>query len=265
LFAAVAAGVAAVLLAALFVPWQVDILAFWDGVAVTFLGVIRYQIGRLDAAATERIAVQEDDTRTMARLIVVTAATVSLIGVGLTLLKASQQGGPAQFALTVVAVVTIVLSWAVVHTSYVLRYAHLYYNPPRGGVDFHEDNPDYREFAYLAFTVGMTFQVSDTDIQKRPIRRAIIGHALLSYMFGVVIIGAAANIVAGFLRAPRHPTAGARQVNSPIPLGIMNKSVNDLLGHLEGHGNLERVPGSADGRARLIQLTLKNQQLPETI
>jgi uncharacterized membrane protein len=174
-------------------------VAAWDGIAATFLVAVWYQIHGLDGTATAAAAVREDDTRTMTRLILVNAATVSLVGVGLTLVKANQEGGAAEFVLTVLAVVTIALSWGVVHTTYVLRYAHLYYNPPAGGVGFRENDPDYLDFAYLALTIGMTYQVSDTDISKRTIRRAIIAHALLSFVFGVVIIAATINIVAGFL------------------------------------------------------------------
>jgi uncharacterized membrane protein len=95
--------------------------------------------------------------------------------------------------------VTIILSWGVVHTVYMLRYAHLYYNPPRGGIDFNGDEPNYLDFAYLAFTLGMTYQVSDTDIQDQTIRRTVLAHTLLSYVFGTVIIAATINIVAGFV------------------------------------------------------------------
>jgi len=183
-----------------FVPWQADILAFWDGVAATFLVVVWYHVGRLDGPATAATAVREDDSRTMTRLILVTAATVSLVGVAMTLEKATKEGGAPQFVLAVAALVTIALSWGVVHTAYTLRYAHLYYTPPSGGVDFQQhDDPDYRDFAYLAFTVGMTFQVSDDEIQNRAIRHAVVAHALLSYVFGVVIIAAAINVVAGFV------------------------------------------------------------------
>ena len=79
---------------------------------------------------------------------------------------------------------------------YALRYARLYYAEPIGGVDFHaEDQPDYRDFAYLAVTIGMTFQVSDTDLTVKPIRRLAIQHALLSYLFGAVIVALMINIV----------------------------------------------------------------------
>ena len=199
LFAGVLIGVAALLAVMAFAPWQVDIVVFWDGVAATFVVAVWYEIHGLDAPATAATAVREDETRTMTRVILVTAAMVSLVGVGLVLAKATEEGGSKEFVLSIVAVVTIVLSWGVVQTAYVLRYAHLYYDPPQGGVNFHADEPDYLDFAYLAFTVGMTYQVSDTDIDKRAIRRTVVGHALLSYVFGAVIIAATINIVAGFV------------------------------------------------------------------
>ena len=199
LFSGVVVGIVVLLATAAFAPWQIDLVAFWDGVAASFLVVVWFQIGGLDGRATAAMAVREDETRTMTRLILVTASMVSLVGVGLVLAKATQEGGRTEFVMSVVAVVTIVLSWGVVQTAYVLRYAHLYYNPPPGGVGFDETDPDYLDFAYLAVTIGMTYQVSDTDIRKRTIRRAALGHALLSYVFGAVIIAAAINIVAGFV------------------------------------------------------------------
>jgi uncharacterized membrane protein len=84
---------------------------------------------------------------------------------------------------------------------FVLRYADLYYNDGVGGVDFPGDeDPDYRDFAYLGFTVGMTYQVSDTNVTSRAIRRTIIRHALISFLFGTVIIGVTINVMAGFVR-----------------------------------------------------------------
>ena len=93
------------------------------------------------------------------------------------------------------------LSWAVVHTVFALRYAHLYYTDTPGGIDFkQEPMPDYHDFAYVAFTVGMTFQVSDTDINTRPMRRAILRHALLSWLFGAIIVAMTINLIAGLVR-----------------------------------------------------------------
>jgi uncharacterized membrane protein len=92
----------------------------------------------------------------------------------------------------------VAVSWAVVHTVFTLRYAHLYFEDPVGGIDFSSDaDPDYRDFAYVAFTVGMTFQVSDTEIAKRTIRRAVLAHALLSYLFGAVILAVVINVLGG--------------------------------------------------------------------
>ena len=94
--------------------------------------------------------------------------------------------------------VTVVLSWTLVNTVFTLRYAHLYFSVRSAAVDFGEvDRPDYRDFAYLAFTIGMTYQVSDTDLRDRHIRRTVLFHALLAYVFGVVIVAAGINLIAG--------------------------------------------------------------------
>jgi uncharacterized membrane protein len=114
--------------------------------------------------------------------------------------EAGNVHGSTRAALTGLAFVSVLLAWASIHTVYTLRYARLYYSPPVGGIDFHEDDPpDYLDVAYLALTIGMAFQVSDTELSKRPIRRAAIHHALLSYLFGTMIISVAVNIVASLL------------------------------------------------------------------
>lgn len=90
------------------------------------------------------------------------------------------------------------MSWLTVHTIFTLRYAVLYYAEPVGGVEFHMDDlPSYRDFAYLAMTIGMTFQVSDTDLKSTAMRATALRHALLSYLFGSLILAAAVNLVAG--------------------------------------------------------------------
>lgn len=95
---------------------------------------------------------------------------------------------------------SVALSWLLIQTVYTLRYAHLYYEKPEGSVDFIQTpEPDYLDFAYLAFTIGMNYQVSDTNISQRPMRRLLLSHALLSYLYGVVIIALAINVVSGLL------------------------------------------------------------------
>jgi uncharacterized membrane protein len=84
---------------------------------------------------------------------------------------------------------------------FTLRYAHEYYTEPVGGIDFKTDEPpDYQDFAYVAFTIGMTFQVSDTDVQGRKIRRTVLKHSLLSYLFGAVILAVLINVIAGIVK-----------------------------------------------------------------
>lgn len=92
------------------------------------------------------------------------------------------------------------MSWTVLHTVSLLHYARLYYTAPEGGVDFNSDEPpEYSDFAYLAFTIGMTCQVSDTNLTSEPMRRAALGHALLSFVFGTFILAMTINAVAGLL------------------------------------------------------------------
>lgn len=99
---------------------------------------------------------------------------------------------------TALGVAAIAASWLVVHTVFTLRYARLYYTEPRGGVDFGQDpEPTFRDFAYVAFTIGMTFQVSDTALRETDIRATALRHALTSFVFNTVIIAVTVNIVAG--------------------------------------------------------------------
>jgi uncharacterized membrane protein len=183
-------------------PWQLSIDASWSAGCVTFLAVVWLSIGRCDGPETARLATVEDDSRFVAGLLLLTASTASLIGVAVALHRADETHGAQQVALTVVALITIVLSWLVVNTVFTLRYAHLFYTPPVGGIDFpgSGDLPDYRDFAYLAFTIGMTYQVSDTGLRAPKFRGTVLGHALLSYLFGTGIVAATINIVAGFVR-----------------------------------------------------------------
>jgi uncharacterized membrane protein len=199
------AGVVAGLVAALFTPWQLSTLIAWDVAAALFLVWVWSSAGRFDPDQTRKFANREDDSRVSAHLIVVTACVVSLVGVGFDLIKASQSrtsGG--HVVLVVAAVATVVSSWATVHTVFALRYAHEYYAyMPVGGIDFKSGpdyEPDYRDFAYVAFVVGMTFQVSDTDITHRTVRRTILQHSLLAYLFGAVILAVTINIVAAIFQ-----------------------------------------------------------------
>jgi uncharacterized membrane protein len=132
---------------------------------------------------------------------VLAACSASLIAIGFLLVRAGRQTGTDEALLIFLAIVVVALSSATVHTIYALRYGDLYYGAPEGGIDFNDrDQPDYRDFAYLAFTIGMTYQVSDTSLKAKELRRVALRHALLSFLFGAVILAVAINTVASLLK-----------------------------------------------------------------
>lgn len=113
---------------------------------------------------------------------------------------ANATGGTKAFYLAI-GVLSVVLAWATIHSIFTLRYAATYYSKPGGGVDYNQkEDPRYSDFAYLAFTLGMTFQVSDTDLTTGTIRRLALRQALLSYLFGAVIVGLVINVVGSLLK-----------------------------------------------------------------
>jgi uncharacterized membrane protein len=177
--------------------WQVTLLLAWDVAAAVYLVWVWSSVLRLDAGRARRVAASEDDSRAAAEALLLAASVASLVAVGFVLAEAGRGADARRGVLTALAVVSVLLAWSVVHTIFALRYARLYYAAPVGGLGFGEDDPPmYADFAYVAFTIGMTFQVSDTDISKRPIRRAAIHHALLSYVFGTMILGIVVNSIA---------------------------------------------------------------------
>lgn len=187
--------------AAFLVPWQAAVLAGWDVASLVLIAWVGLATHRLDAARTAALATREDDSRAATRLTLVAAAVVSLFGVAAALVKAGQVRGGVEIALTVQSVVTVLSGWVLVHLVFMLRYAHLYYEGTPGGIVFHgDDPPDYGDFAYLSFTIGMTYQVSDNDLTSRRIRRVLLRHALLSYFFGTIIVALTINVLAGFVR-----------------------------------------------------------------
>jgi uncharacterized membrane protein len=202
-------GLAVGLVAALFLPWQLAVLGGWNGTAIAFLATVLPIVLKADGPSTERLAAREDVNRDIARVLLLLACGASLAAIGFTLELAQDERGADRVVMVSVAAVTVVVSWAVVNTLFTLRYARLYYGAggTGEGVDFGTGPgtgsgagpPDYRDFAYLAFTIGMTYQVSDTTLRDRRIRRAVLGQALISYVFGVVIVAAGVNVVAGLL------------------------------------------------------------------
>jgi uncharacterized membrane protein len=155
----------------------------------------------MDPASTAEHSQLESPSRGWADATLLGAALASLVAVGAVLTAAAHAEGAAKYAEAGLAVASVSLSWVVVHTVYTLTYARLYYAGTPGGVDFGgDDPPQYTDFAYLAFTLGMTFQVSDTALQSRDFRRTALHHAWFSFPLVTIIVAASINLVSGLAR-----------------------------------------------------------------
>lgn len=172
--------------AAIAVGWVVLTLVFclWTGAAIL----------RFDAEQTQAHATDEDPSHAVVTGALTLASLASVGGVGILLSGTHHgQGAPVE---SILGAAVVVCSWLLVHALYTVHYARLYYaEPDSPGIDFNGDQPDYHDFAYLAFTLGMTYQVSDTALQTRPVRRAVLQHALLSYLLGAVVLACTINLV----------------------------------------------------------------------
>jgi uncharacterized membrane protein len=187
-----------------FVPWGMAVVAGWDAAALAFLITVWPIIVRANSSSAAQLATREDETRGSATMLLLAASVASLLGVGLALILAGQESGPLKVLLVGFAVLTVVLSWTVVNTVFTLRYADQHFSSGAAGIAFGDSDrpeaPTYRDFAYVAFTIGMCYQVSDTTVRDRRIRRTVLAHALLSYLFGVAIVGGSVNLIAGLIR-----------------------------------------------------------------
>jgi len=192
--------VAAAVAVAVGVTWSVAALCALDVGAIVFVVWVWVSVAGFDAVETDRTARAEDASRTASEAVLVGAGGASLVAVLFTLHEAGRSAGPPSGLLTTLALLSVALAWTSLHTVFVLRYARIYYSPPRGGIEFAGDEaPNYRDFAYLALTIGMTFQVSDTDLMGKRVRRVALQHALLSYVFGTGIVAVTVNSVASLL------------------------------------------------------------------
>ena len=193
-------GIVAGVAVSFFTFWQAATLIGWDAGALILIGWIWRAVGKLDAEESKTHASREDTSIRLTELIVLSAGVALLAAVGMALVRAGHASGGTKAYLIALGIVSVALSWGLVHTVFTLRYARSYYSRPVGGIDFNEDNPPtYLDFAYLALTIGMTFQVSDTNLTSRAIRRIALSHALLSYLFGAVIVALVINVVSSLL------------------------------------------------------------------
>ena len=195
LVAGTAAGVAVGLQAA----WPFAVLVGWDVAALIFSSWTWLMMASMNSSATAAHATREEPGRAQTDLLVLLASVANLISVGYVLLQASSAKGSEQDLLAGLGVVSVALSWFAVHTLFSLRYARLYYAGQPGGINFNQKSPEprYLDFAYVAFTIGMTFQVSDTGLQTPAIRTTALRQSLLAYLFGAVILASTINLVSG--------------------------------------------------------------------
>jgi uncharacterized membrane protein len=177
--------------------WQYAPTVGWAVAALAYSLRVWLRLWRFDAEQTRANASREDPERGVTDVLIVMISIASLFSVGFVLVQASMARGAQEAVLAGLAVVSVALSWILLHTLYALRYARLYY-AHGDGISFNQDEPPrYSDFAYLAFTLGMTYQVSDTNISRSDIRSAALGHALLSFLFGSFVLATTINLIAG--------------------------------------------------------------------
>ncbi|MCZ2403971.1 DUF1345 domain-containing protein [Paenarthrobacter sp. Z7-10] len=191
-------GLATALLVGFLGSWPYAPTMGWAAASLTYLIWVWPTIGSMDSTQTASYATREDPGSAISDVLVLAATIGSFGGVALILLDAASAQGGGRAAIVALALGSVALSWFLVHTLYTLRYAAIYYTGPDGGVSFNESEPPrYVDFAYLSFTVGMTFQVSDTDLKTGAIRSTVLRHALLSYLLGAIVLATTINLVSG--------------------------------------------------------------------
>ena len=192
-----AIGVAAGLVVAVAATPQLLPLVSWSVTAGVLLWWVWRKSWPQDQGGTERLAEEERRTRST-DVWLLAAAVVSLAIVAQAIVESGSKRGPTAVAAVLLSVLSVVLSWALVNTVYAFKYARLYYvdEPDAKGIDFkQETDPTYSDFAYMAFTVGMSFATPEAEPTCTRIRRVMLGHALLSYAFGTGILAVAINLL----------------------------------------------------------------------
>lgn len=200
--AAVVVGVAAGFIGGLVITAALGALVGIAAAAAVFVVSGWAVLWPMDAAATRRNVGHEDFRPIVDELVVVTAASGGLGGIVALQVAGGSSAGTAHAA---VALIGVFLAWASLHLMYAARYAFLYYEGSgpensTGGIDFNSTAPPaFRDFFYFSYNLGMTYQVSDTDVSSPEIRAVALRHCLLSYVFGAVILATTINLVAGIL------------------------------------------------------------------
>lgn len=180
------------------------VLLAWDGAGLVLLVLGWIMILRTNNKEARRRAATYDPGRGLVSVIVLAASGFSLFAATFVLRNSHGESAVDGDFHVLLCVATVVISWLVTHTAFALRYAHLFYRDcdddgkNEGGIEFPGgEEPDDLDFAYFAFTIAMTFQVSDTEITSRLIRRVALRHALMSFAYNTVILALSLNVIAG--------------------------------------------------------------------
>ena len=178
--------------------WHYAPAVGWIVAAGIYLAATWMVILPMDSAATEDHIRRrhEDGTPAISHMVVLVASIASLVGVGSRL--GATDRGQRDVGAAVIGILSVIASWFAIHTAFTLRYAQLFYlGDASEPISFHQDRyrPAYKDFAYLAFTVGMTYQVSDTDLASPRMRGSVLGQALVSFLLGAIVLATTINLV----------------------------------------------------------------------
>ena len=196
MIAMVLCGVVAAFLTGLVGDWIYAPAIAWTVAALVYNAWVWLKIAPMDARQTAAHALEEDPGQRLSDLLILLAALGSLAAVVLVMVGSKDVTGTGRLLLALLAMTCTAMSWLMVHTLFTLRYTEIYYSDEPGGIGVNQDEPpQYTEIAYMAFSVGMTYQVSDTNITTRAMRSAVFRHSLLAFVFGTGILATTINLV----------------------------------------------------------------------
>ena len=191
-------GVAAGIVTAPFLGLAAALVTGWGVAALAIVMWVLVYLWPMDAARTRAHAIREDPGRRVSRIVSIAGSVASLGAVAVVLIQTKSAPLGEAILLAGLAVFSVATSWLLIQTNYMLRYAHVYYNEPIGGIEFHADSdPMYTDFIYFSVGLGMTYQVADTNVTTNEIRRIVIGQTVLAWIFATVIIATVINLVTG--------------------------------------------------------------------
>jgi uncharacterized membrane protein len=178
------------------------VLSAWDIAALVYLGLSVVAFARFEDTRVRARAAEQDEGAAILLIIVVAAAIASLGAVVSELGHARTAPAGAPKVFLVVAVTTL-LSWTLVHVVFAFHYAHEFYRAAHGAkpalVFPQDDKPDYWDFVYFSFVIGMTFQVSDVQVTSKSLRRLVVAHGIVAFFFNVAILALTVNIGANLI------------------------------------------------------------------